>query len=140
MWIYIANNCTLTIYKSKFNKKVFLLCLKHKSVTVKQSNKCLPENNKLYSSTKFKIHITDQMAWVIVKCKFCRLHKYIFCTLIWLKCMGFIQKKKELLKIFYVKIVFILVKRIVSSRKNVHNIHQYQVKLLPYLMGKKIGK
>jgi len=36
---YVSNNCTLTIYKSKPNKKVLLLSSKHKSVIVEKNNK-----------------------------------------------------------------------------------------------------
>jgi len=59
---FVSNNYTLTIYKSKPNKKVLLLSSKHKSVTVEKNNKRLPETIKFYNSTKFGVDITDQMA------------------------------------------------------------------------------
>jgi len=59
---FVSNNYTLTIYKSKPNKKVLLLNSKHKSVTVEKNNIRLPETIKFYNSTKFGVDITDQMA------------------------------------------------------------------------------
>ena len=60
--LYKSNNCTLKVYKSKPNKKVFLLSSQHKSIKIEKSDKCIPETIKLYNSTKFGVDISDQMA------------------------------------------------------------------------------
>ena len=59
---YKAQNCVLTIYKSKPNKKVNLLSSIHKLVQIDNFDKRLPETVKYYNSTKFGVDVTDQMA------------------------------------------------------------------------------
>ncbi|XP_043506207.1 uncharacterized protein LOC122526717, partial [Polistes fuscatus] len=60
--LYKSNNITLTIYKSKPKKKVFILSSKHKCIKIGKSNKKLPETVEFYNKTKFGVDITDQMA------------------------------------------------------------------------------
>ena len=61
--LYKSENCVLTIYKSKPNKKVAVLSSKHKFVKIYISNKkMLPQSIKFYNSTKFGIDIAVQMA------------------------------------------------------------------------------
>ena len=60
--VYKTENCTLTIYKSKPNKKVLLLSSKHKSVKIEKDSKRLPETVVFYNNTKFGVDMTDQMA------------------------------------------------------------------------------
>jgi len=60
-----SDNCTLTIYKSKPKKKVFLLNSKHRSksidVKVEKSDKSLSETISYYNQTKFIVDMIDQM-------------------------------------------------------------------------------
>lgn len=60
--LYKTDKCTLTIYKSKPNKKVLVLSSKHKSVKIEKDGKRLPETVTLYNNTKFGVDVTDQMA------------------------------------------------------------------------------
>lgn len=60
--LYKSENCTLTIYKSKPNKKVLLLSSKHKSVKIEKDGKRLPETVVFYNNTKYGVDMTDQMA------------------------------------------------------------------------------
>lgn len=60
--LYESNRCTLTVYKSKPNKKVLVLSTKHKHVKIDKTNKRLPETVSFYNNTKFGVDITDQMA------------------------------------------------------------------------------
>lgn len=60
--LYKSNNCTLTIYKSKPNKKVLLLSSKHKYVKIEETGKFIPETIAFYNHTKFGVDMTDQMA------------------------------------------------------------------------------
>lgn len=60
--LYETNECTLTVYKSKPNKKVVLLSTKHKGVKIDTSSKKLPETISFYNKTKFGVDVTDQMA------------------------------------------------------------------------------
>lgn len=59
---YSSNGCTLTVYKSKPNKKVLLLSTKHKGVKIQDNFKKLPETVSFYNKTKFGVDVTDQMA------------------------------------------------------------------------------
>ncbi|XP_015430868.1 PREDICTED: piggyBac transposable element-derived protein 3-like [Dufourea novaeangliae] len=59
--LYQTENCTVTIYKSKPNKKLLLLSSKHKSVKIEEDGKLLPETMVFYNNTKFSIDMTDQM-------------------------------------------------------------------------------
>lgn len=61
-YICKSDHCTLTIYKSKPNKKVLLLSSKHKSIGIERSGKHIPETIRFYNSTKFGVDMTDQMA------------------------------------------------------------------------------
>lgn len=60
--LYQSNRCTLTIYKSKPNKKVLILSTKHKHIKIDKAAKKLPETVSFYNNTKFGVDITDQMA------------------------------------------------------------------------------
>ncbi|XP_014487368.1 PREDICTED: piggyBac transposable element-derived protein 3-like, partial [Dinoponera quadriceps] len=60
--LYKSENCTLTIYKSKPNKKVLLLSSKHKNMIIEKNTKLLPETVTFYNSTKYGVDILDQMA------------------------------------------------------------------------------
>ena len=60
--IYKSNGYTLTVYKSKPNKKVPLLSTKHKHVRIDKTNKKLPETVSFYNETKFLVYVTNQMA------------------------------------------------------------------------------
>ncbi|XP_017795064.1 PREDICTED: uncharacterized protein LOC108576562 [Habropoda laboriosa] len=60
--LYRSNNCTLTIYKAKPNKKVLILSSMHNSVEVEENDACIPETIRLYNSAKFGVDVTDQMA------------------------------------------------------------------------------
>ena len=60
--LYKSDNCTLTIYKSKPNKKVLLLSSMHKFVHIEKTGKCLPETIQFYNTTKYGVDMTDQMA------------------------------------------------------------------------------
>ena len=60
--LYRSNEITLTIYKSKPRKKIFILSLKHKIVKIRKSEKGLPETVEFYNKTKFGVDIADQMA------------------------------------------------------------------------------
>ncbi|CAD1475250.1 unnamed protein product, partial [Heterotrigona itama] len=61
--LYRSNEITLTIYKSKPKKKVFILSSKHKTVKIgNYSAKSLPETVEFYNKTKFRVDIADQMA------------------------------------------------------------------------------
>ena len=72
--VFKSDNCTLTIYKSKPKKKVFLLNSKHRSksidVKVEKNDKSLeiisyynqPEIISYYNQTKFIVDMIDQMA------------------------------------------------------------------------------
>lgn len=57
-----SENCVLTIYKSKPNKRVAVLSSKHKFVKIYKSNKkMLPESIQFYNSTKFGVDMANQM-------------------------------------------------------------------------------
>ena len=60
--LYRTNNCTLTVYKAKQNKKVLILSSMHQSVKIEKNDACIPETIRLYNSTKFGVDVTDQMA------------------------------------------------------------------------------
>ncbi|XP_025160794.1 piggyBac transposable element-derived protein 4-like [Harpegnathos saltator] len=60
--LYRSENCTLTIYKSKPNKKVLLLSTKHKNITIEKNKKLVPETVTYYNSTKYSVDVFDQMA------------------------------------------------------------------------------
>ncbi|XP_035739246.1 piggyBac transposable element-derived protein 4-like [Vespa mandarinia] len=60
--LYQSNGCTLTVYKSKPNKKILILSTKHKHVTIDKTVKKLPETVSFYNRTKFGVDVTDQMA------------------------------------------------------------------------------
>jgi len=60
--IYKSDDCTLTIYKSKPNKKVVLLGSKHKYVKVETARKRLPDCIEFCNKTKCGVDMTDQMA------------------------------------------------------------------------------
>ena len=60
--VYKSNNCTLTIYKTKPNKKVIILSTKHKNVKINNDRKRIPETVAYYNKTKFGVDVTDQMA------------------------------------------------------------------------------
>ncbi|CAK9833051.1 PiggyBac transposable element-derived protein 4 [Anthophora retusa] len=60
--LYRSNNCTLTIYKAKPNKKVLILSSMHNSVQVEENDTRIPETIRLCNSTKFGVDVTDQMA------------------------------------------------------------------------------
>ena len=60
--LYKSNNCTLTIYKSKPNKKFLVLSSKHKFVKIEKTGKYIPETIAFYNNTKFGVDMTDQMA------------------------------------------------------------------------------
>lgn len=60
--LYESNGCTLTVYKSKPNKKVLVLSTKHKHVKIDKTKKRLPETVSFYNNTKFGVDVTDQMA------------------------------------------------------------------------------
>ncbi|XP_035735020.1 uncharacterized protein LOC118447313 [Vespa mandarinia] len=60
--LYKSENCVLTIYKSKPNKRVAVLSSKHKFVKIDKSNKnMLQESIQFYNSTKFGVDMADQM-------------------------------------------------------------------------------
>lgn len=59
--LYRSENCTLTIYKSKPNKKVWLLSTKHKNITIEKNKKLVPETVTYYNSTKYGVDVLDQM-------------------------------------------------------------------------------
>jgi CO dehydrogenase/acetyl-CoA synthase gamma subunit (corrinoid Fe-S protein) len=61
--LYKSEDCVLTIYKSKPNKRVAVLSSQHKFVKIDKSNKkMLPESIQFYNSTKFGVDMADQMA------------------------------------------------------------------------------
>lgn len=60
--LYQSNECTLTVYKSKPNKKILILNTKHKHVKIDKTAKKLPETVSFYNRTKFGVDVTDQMA------------------------------------------------------------------------------
>jgi hypothetical protein len=60
--LYQSNGCTLTVYKSKPNKKVLIISTKHKHVKIDKTAKKLPETVSFYNTTKFGVDVTDQMA------------------------------------------------------------------------------
>jgi len=60
--LYRTQNCLLTIYKSKPNKKVILLSSMHNSAKIDKNAKCLPETVQYYNATKFGVDVADQMA------------------------------------------------------------------------------
>lgn len=60
--LYRSENCTLTIYKSKPNKKVLLLSTKHTNITIEKNKKLVPETVTYYNSTKYGVDVLDQMA------------------------------------------------------------------------------
>ncbi|XP_059563328.1 piggyBac transposable element-derived protein 4-like [Myotis daubentonii] len=78
--LYKSENCVLTIYKSKPNKRVAVLSSKHKFVKIDKSNKkMLPESIQFYNSTKFGVDMADQMARkYTVKASSCRWPLQIF--------------------------------------------------------------
>lgn len=77
--IFTSDNCTLTIYKSKPNKKVLLLSSKHKFVSIENNDKRLPETVSYYNKTKFGVDMTDQMARKFTtKSKSCRWPLQVF--------------------------------------------------------------
>lgn len=81
--LFTTGNCTLTIYKSKPNKKVLLLSSKHKFVTVENNDKRLPETVSYYNKTKFGVDMTDQMARKFTtKSKSCRWPLQVFFNLL----------------------------------------------------------
>ena len=57
-----TNECTLTVYKSKPNKKVILLSTKDIGVKIYIDCKKLPETVSFYNKTKFGGNVTYQMA------------------------------------------------------------------------------
>jgi hypothetical protein len=60
---YRFDKCSLTVYKSKPDKKVLILSSKHQNVKVDSlSHKKLPETVSFYNKTKFGVEVTDQMA------------------------------------------------------------------------------
>lgn len=60
--LYKSSHCSLTIYKSKPNKKVLLLSSKHTSISIEKNGKRIPETIRFYNSTKYGVDMTDQMA------------------------------------------------------------------------------
>ncbi|KAM7350820.1 piggyBac transposable element-derived protein 4-like isoform 1-T1 [Cochliomyia hominivorax] len=61
--LYKRDNCILTIYKSKSNKKLLVLSSKHQFVQIDKTNKeMLPESIQLYKNFKFTIDKVDKMA------------------------------------------------------------------------------
>lgn len=60
--LYQSNGCTLTVYKSKPNKKILLLSTKHKNIKIDKAAKKIPETVLFYNKTKFGVDVTDQMA------------------------------------------------------------------------------
>jgi uncharacterized ubiquitin-like protein YukD len=60
--LFKSSNSTLTIYKSKPNKKVLILSSKHKSVNIEKNKKQTPETITYYNNTKFGVDVLDQMA------------------------------------------------------------------------------
>ena len=60
--LYKSSNCTLTIYKSRRNKKVSVISSMHKSINIETDGKQLPETIQFYNSTKFGVDVADQMA------------------------------------------------------------------------------
>ncbi|XP_013170332.1 PREDICTED: piggyBac transposable element-derived protein 4-like [Papilio xuthus] len=60
--LFQTNECSLTVYKSKPDKKVLLLSTRHKHVKIENSVKKLPETISYYNKTKFGVDATDQMA------------------------------------------------------------------------------
>jgi hypothetical protein len=59
---YRSSGCSLTVYKSKPNKKVLVLSSKHQTCKVDKTYKKLPETILYYNKTKFGVDVTDQMA------------------------------------------------------------------------------
>ena len=59
---YKSEHYTLTIYKSKPNKKVLLLSSHHKNVKIEQNEKRIPETITFYNNTKYGVDVVDQMA------------------------------------------------------------------------------
>jgi len=59
--LYVSNNSTLAIYKSKLIKKVLLLRSRDKSVQAENSYKRFLQTIKFYNSTKLCIDMTDQV-------------------------------------------------------------------------------
>jgi CO dehydrogenase/acetyl-CoA synthase gamma subunit (corrinoid Fe-S protein) len=60
---YRFDKSSLTVYKSKPDKKVLILSSKHQNVKVDSlSYKKLPETVSFYNKTKFGVDVTDQMA------------------------------------------------------------------------------
>ncbi|KAK2580001.1 hypothetical protein KPH14_010766 [Odynerus spinipes] len=78
--LYRSENCVLTIYKSKPNKRVAVLSSRHKFVKIDKSNrKMLPDSIQFYNKTKFGVDMTDQMARkYTVKSSSRRWHLQIF--------------------------------------------------------------
>ncbi|CAK9827595.1 hypothetical protein ANTRET_LOCUS5276 [Anthophora retusa] len=60
--LYKTEACTLTMYKSKANKKVLLLSSKHRNVRIAKNEKRVPETISFYNNTKYGVDILDQMA------------------------------------------------------------------------------
>uniref|UniRef100_A0A0C9QUB7 MJ0687 protein n=1 Tax=Fopius arisanus TaxID=64838 RepID=A0A0C9QUB7_9HYME len=58
--LYRSENCVLTIYKSKPNKKLAVLSSKHKFIKIDRSNrKMFTDSIQFYNKTKFGVDMTD---------------------------------------------------------------------------------
>lgn len=56
--LYCSNNCTLTIYKAKSNKKVLIFSSIYNFVKVEE-NVRIAEEIRLYNSTKFRVDMIN---------------------------------------------------------------------------------
>ena len=56
------NQCTLTVYQGKPEKNVILLSTVHRTAAMGNDPKKIPETINFYNSTKYGVHVVDQMA------------------------------------------------------------------------------
>lgn len=81
--LYKSGNCTLTVYKSKKNKKVLILSSKHKNVKINANEKKVPETIQYYNQSKFGVDTLDQMARNFTTKSACKRWTFqVFCNML----------------------------------------------------------
>ena len=57
-----SKNLTLSVYEGKPNKNVLILSTVHKSISVSDGNKKVPDTIQYYNDTKYGVVVLNQMA------------------------------------------------------------------------------
>ena len=95
-----TSGCTLTVYKSKKSKNVYVLSSNHKNVTIDEAHKKkIPENVRDYNKSKAGVDVLDQMArYHTCKTGTRRWPVAFFFNIIYCACLNAYIVYKEVLK------------------------------------------